>query len=433
MPWELEEDTAHPQQQNQMTQRAISPPVAAGTKDPDIVGRAKAALTDPSEAGRLWPRGPRIGPQIFQPVGDALRGAAQFMLPNSLEAAATQAAMSAVPGGGLGAAGLRLGGATAAPAAVAALKGKDPIEAATKGLAEGVLGEGAGKVLQTGLRAGQAAASRDLFHMQGAIKKITDMIPAFAGKTPQETVARLVGGDAKAALSQHYDDALGALMKQHGDPVLVSPAMEALTGKTEQAIRPASELLSKIQSLQRGMFTMNKQLKNTQDALSRQQLIDAAREEVMTGLKANWGPEGVGALKTLDGQYRKGMELIRLFGAGKEQMTPTQIKKMVPAEGSINMPELQANFARQAGKLRAAMSPEEFTALAQAIRRGEPNALARDIPGKMPGLSWWGPIPHMHGLPRAPVRIGVPEHIAALGGSIGRRVATPGAQRLLED
>src|SRR3972149_4355794 len=76
----------------------LTPPEPpAGKPTPDLIGRTKAAVTDPSEAGRLYPGGPRIGPQILAPVGTAIRKAGEFVLPGSYEQLATQLILGGVP------------------------------------------------------------------------------------------------------------------------------------------------------------------------------------------------------------------------------------------------------------------------------------------------------------------------------------------------
>src|SRR5437899_2880746 len=77
-----------------------SMPAAPMMSGKDIVGRTKEALLPESEAGRLYPGGPRVGPQVLKPVSQFVRGLVPETIPGAMAAGTAM-----IPGGPAVAAG----------------------------------------------------------------------------------------------------------------------------------------------------------------------------------------------------------------------------------------------------------------------------------------------------------------------------------------
>lgn len=397
----------------------------------DLVGKAKQFLTAPSPQQASRPR-------LFPNIDPALAAAGKALLPGSMPELAVQSILG-VPGAGMGKALARGAAAAGAGTAIGMAQGKDPLEAGITSGAQAALGEAAGGVARAGARGIGALLSKDLPKLQGVVEKITAMVPGFAGKTPEETVSRLVGGEAKTALRKNYTTARGALLQQHGDPIMQVPALDKLYGQTaksmQKATGPVSELWTRIDSMSRNLRTMLGDPSRQAAALEKMDLLKQADRQITGALKnqGGWPAAAIAQLEGIDKQYAKGSALIRLFSAGRDRPTAAQAKKIISATGEPTWPELQAAFQHQKGRLATVLAPQEMQALEQALFRGEANPLARDIPGVGPKVrAHFGFIPTVTP-PHAPIKVGSPERAAeAVSGVARQGGARAGAELLGE-
>ncbi len=379
-----------------------------GKPEQDIVGRIKNFMTDPNEAGRLWPGGPRIGPQIFKPVGDAARNLGKFLLPGSVPEAAAQVPAMLIPGGGVARALARPAASAVARGGAGAAMGKSPLEEGAKGLVQGVVGETLGGAGRAATRA-VAPKVEKLFRMDDPTKlaKVAKkFIPGLGGTSAEDTITKVTSGEAQAQLSTNYTQALTGLFKQHGDPVVVLPSLERAGGK--KATEQASRALAEIQDMERSLRTQLGDISRRANALEKLDALDAARKELQASLAKQWGKDGAAGLSKIGADYGAGKVFLKLFTGGRDTMTETRLKALRKGgQGELDWPTLQQTFERQAGRLRKKPNAKE---LEEALFRGEKNIGKRDIPGGVrhvgvgvPGFHAYAPIPH------APVRVGQPE------------------------
>lgn len=398
-----------------------APPLTAETPPaggaPDLIGRAKAAVTDPSEAGRLYPGGPRLGPQVLAPVGTAIRKAGEFLLPGSYEQLATQLILGGVPGTGVLPTVARVGGAAATGGAISAAKGRDPFMGAAEQGVTAMTGEALGGVARGALRLGQAAWSRTTENVGALIGRL---VPAFQGKSAAETIRRVIGGEGQNALSKEYGQVVHKIISDAKDPLVRIPSLLELgrKGPTKQfpELMRASTALQHIQSLSRA------------GRPEQMGLIRAARQEFDEGLSAVIPPEARLAFADVVRRYARGKAIESWLGEGT-----TTVKRLL-SKGRLNEPALEEAFLASRGELSRTFTPEEFRLLESVVGRGERAPLAITQPGGVRHI----PIPvGTHGLPlplpKAPIRVGRPEAIAEIGARGVRMLGQRGAQKLVEE
>ena len=388
-----------------------SMPAAPTMSGKDIVGRTKEALLPESEAGRLYPGGPRVGPQVLKLVPETIPGA-------------MAAGTAMIPGAGALAAGGRAALAAGGTYAAERVSGREATTPAATSAFESIAGSVFGGLGRAGVRVAKAAWDRTGPRVAEAIASV---VPEFGGRTWQETINRVIGGEGLQALRQRYGQTLKRLFKDYGDPDVYLPALAGAkgdAGNIAAGAGPASILMDQMKDLRRTLHTMAGDVSRRKEALQRLDLLEQAQEQLELSLSKTWPPAGREALTTLTSDYRAGMEIQRLFGGGKERLTPAQVKRLIPAEGVVNIPELQANYAARADRLNRALGDAGET-LRDALRRGEPNPLVRDVPGQVPHVRWHaGVIPTIYGLPHAPRLAGegpTPEQVSTAVRALGAR------------
>src|SRR5262245_7812959 len=411
-----------------MTQTPPTEAPSSSAGDKDIVGKAKAALLDPEQSGRLWPGGPRIGPPV---LSGPIKTAGEWMLPGSIPQLVTQAIMG-LPGKGLMPALSRAGAATGATAGIEALRGKDVTSGAINTAIESLTGEGVGAVGRAAVRSASSALSRDLPRLSSVIERI---IPGLKGGTPSEIVEGVVSGEAQKQISQAFRGTLDGLIKKHGDVPVIVASLNRIDPK--KGIGMASDVLTQLQSERRALRTMLGDTVRRPDALIKLEALQDAETELARELvfRGSWPKAALTALENAQGAYAKGKGIIRLFGGGRDRALPAQVKRMIEAGGDVSMPDLQAALQSQRGRLSGVLSTAEMQALEQAVRRGEPNRLMRDVPGKAMGIhvSPFGAHAYPSRLPHAPVRIGRPETRADIAARGLRAAGAGAAGSVLED
>lgn len=405
-------------------------PVAPG---PDLIGRAKAAILAPLGGGDI-PRAPTGAPagDVRDPnfLRSSLGTIGHVLLPGSWEDLAVQAAMG-IPGSGIPSNVLRTAAATGAPAAIAAMKGGDPAEAALKGGLAGITGGLTGGAARAGTRGVAAATARDMPRIAQTVGAI---IPEFAGANARETLARIVGGEGRAALQASFDRAENAVVRQMPGYVRV-PALNDLgvmgpdparpfLFRPDDALRAMKDARSALYSRSTGDFTGSVR---DADALRR------ARIEFDAHIPTAAMPDYTAARA----HYSRGMEILRLFNAGTEHTSTPQMRRLVPADnaqrGQVDLPQLQTSFQTQQADLAERLSPAQFEALRRAFRY---DPLRRDVPGGAPsiGISSFGSIPHpyAHGWFRMPRRTGGSETAAGIAAGAGRQLGAGGADEAMK-
>jgi hypothetical protein len=366
----------------------------------DIVGRAKEALTKEPPAGE------RHGYFQFGPdLGPAVRGAGRFLLPGSVPSAVTQGIMG-LPGKGIAPLAARVLGSGGAGAAIGAAQGKDPTSTALEQGGTALFGEALGAAGRAGARAAQSAFSK-------TTEKVGDLIgqfvPAFAGKSPKETISRVVSGEGQKALQKEYSDVVDGVIQKSGNPMIAVPSLARLgrpgPDKKNPGIMTAQEAWTSIESLSRSLRGATGAMSRRKGALDEVLLLDKARQEFYTNLN----PSARTAFDEAGRQYARGKAVERWLGRGRETLTEASERKLIQG-GKLSEPILEERFRSRLGELKAVFTPEEFGALELAVRRGERDPLAITKPGQLPSMGWHpGSLPYIHLLPHAPQRVGQPE------------------------
>lgn len=405
----------------------IPPPpdaiLASGAAPPlDLIGQIKARLTDPTEAGRLWPGGPRLGPQTFEPVGRAARNLGKVVIPGSWPSLAATTASLAIPGAGLAASALRTGAATGAEAGAEFLRGGDPGKGAREAGGQTVFGEALGGVGRAGSRYVLSKLDPLASNLGNVIGRL---VPAFKGSTPRQTINNAMGTEGQIALSKQYGDAVDTAITQAGNPPMIDP----LTGVP----MVASRLWDLLKSEKRRLFSERGEPTRTKAVFDNLDQVYAAEEAFARHIEGLLPTAAKGLFERANRAYRQGKEMQDLFTGGVGHMTPEKAQGIIqPGEKlRVDQPDLAAKLALRAGKLKEAFGPAEYAALEQAIQRGSPLG-SRDIPGSMPhsrlhlvgGLL---PVPSFYGFPHAPKLVGRPEQQSAMVADTLRRLGVRGA------
>lgn len=186
---------------------------------------------------------------------------------------------------------------------------------------------------------------------QQVVKAIEKAIPEFAGKTPEETVNRIVGGHGMLAVMEDYGKTLRRIWNQEVGSVV-----------------PAGRLTEQFRDL-------------------------------MKQLSPNWSKAAQQELKDLDRKYAGAKSV-------EEWFSSMPVTKLAP-EGGLSVQALQEAFVPRRASLAAAVPGIEKTLRMPAA------SLERDIPGQ--GLSIGGhigqtgmPYAYLRHLPRAPQLAGKP-------------------------
>mgnify|MGYP001255336471 FL=1 len=384
-----------------------APAPALRAEPVDLIGQIKARLLDPSEGGRLWPGGPRIGsrdPRLATPLepGNVLRWVGSHVIPGSWPSLAATAASAGIPGGGLAKSLLRTGAAATGGAAAEAVRGGDPASGALQGGGQVVGGDllGAGAKMASRYALSKFdTVGRDLGTVLGRI------VPVFKGSTPRQTVNNAMGTAGQIALSKQYGDAVDTAITQAGNPTMVNPL-------TNEKVN-ADVLFNLLKSEKRRLFDVRGNPTRTKNVFENLDQVYAAEQEFARFIEQRL-PAGVqGLFERANLAYRQGKEIQDLFTGGTGHMTKEKVDEVIlPGERfTVNQPELASRLQLRAGKLQDAFSPAEYAPLEWAIQRGSELG-ARDLAGVKPHLrvhpSGTGvPVrPTMGGFPRAPQRVG---------------------------
>lgn len=180
---------------------------------PDIIGRAKAALTAEPPAGQ------RHGYFQFGPdLGPAVRGVGRAMLPGSLENAAALGASSVIPGAGLLPNLARIGAAGGAAAGTNVAKGgESPVSEGLKASGGAAVGAGLTKGAQALATSGPLKRFTDVAE-QKIVDYLKQRVPAWANlNSLKDMFTSQAGYDA---LHQGYEKSLQSVVKgAAGKPV----------------------------------------------------------------------------------------------------------------------------------------------------------------------------------------------------------------------
>ena len=466
-----------PSEDAALSQQTAPPPLSkpGSNQGQDLIGKIKAALLAP-------------GPQRFSSnVDERLLGvdldkwikrAGEFIFPSSWPDVMAQAALALSPVKpgmvsalkGIGTAGLA-GGATAA------VEGKDALKEAARQTVAAV----GGSVLGAGARAAtrRIVSEAGEFSTQATTRKVGEWIGRvashFKGDTPEETWANVVNGVGKGRLRETYRDQVLGAIKKHGDPEVVVPALEqiapgkvlsgrgrgdlarfspsqrkmfeAMSPDAQDAVRqaaggaatmpamPASKALRLIQDYERNLSTVTGQLSRRKGALLGVDAGDEARLQLAAELTKTLPAAAQKAIEETTRDYARHMAIIRGF-AGRDTPTQAMIDKLIPGTGTINETVLEERFLKATGELSKRFTKEEFKDLAQALRRGETNPLKTSASGQSGRFAIYHqgltPVPVPKHLPKAPVRVGKPEDIAAQAALAVKVLGARGLQEATE-
>jgi hypothetical protein len=377
-------------------------------------------ISDP----RAWKEGKK--PPMADPLGTMLKKQA----PNIV----TDAVLGLVGGSGLLRSVGRAALATAAGSGTAALTGADPGEQALTSGLSATVGETLGGAARAVARWGQGALSQTTNKMG---KVVGDLVPAFKGQEPRETVARAINGRGMNQLGDAYEQAVDGMLQRHGDPGVLIPAFEHLNLPTTL---PASRVNILLKSRGRALFDNSGNMKRGKDTLSESHWLDEAREQFENQLSQMLPAGATTAMAEARNQYARGKLMHRLFQEGHETLTNDQLGSLLQ-KGRLNEPLLEKTFFRQRGMLDERFTPDENARLEAVIRRGARNPLdlspesTPTAPRVSVGASLTGtPHPRPHGsLPHAPVRIGTPETVAEMMARLFRLLGAGGTQYMLGD
>lgn len=393
--------------------RAAPPAEAFAAKVPpeperDAIGRVHARLTAEPPAGSNTGVsraifGEKMG--SWDTPGRVVRATGELMLPRSWPGVAASAA-AMLPGAGIPAAFARTLLGTGASAGIEAIRGGDPLKGATEGAAMTVGGEVLGGATRAGVRYAGATLEPYLRNVGEAIERI---VPAFRGKTAEQTIQRAMSSEGQQALSREFGKSVDAVIARNGNPAIMIPSVSGVTGNSRDSFGTASEMLKRIQSLEREWRLASREPTRRREALVQLDRIRAAHDEYVAELQRLMPDEG-NFLTAAEAAYAKGKEIQRWLGGGRERIGEGRAKQLVERgrdrAPSLNAPLLQESLSLRRGTLAGKLSADEMRALEQAVSRGERNPLARDIPGVTPQVRFWRPVPHVYGLPHVPRRIG---------------------------
>lgn len=400
------------------------PPPSGPTQPPrDLIGRVKAWATKPPTPGAT----DVTGFSRDNPVANTIRTVGGAVMPGSWPDLATDAALTAIPGYGLAKSALRGAAATGAGVGTAGLMGESMEDQALKSGVSSVLGEGAGGAARAAARWGQGAFSQTTKNFGDLVGRL---VPSFKGATPQETVAKLANGTGYNQLGKDYGTAVQGVLTQHGDPVVLVPALERF-GKSPAM--PASSALEAIQSIRRGLFSGGGDLARAGGAMEKAGWIEDAMREWQDALAKQLPPASMKVMDAAKANYARGMSILRVMGEGHEHMSKEALESLIQ-KGRINEPGIEKSFFLNEGKLRERFTPEEYAAMEKAIRRGEQNPLAMSQVGKPSKMSMGhgARVPYMS-IPHAPIRIGKPEEVADLVSRVFRLLGATTAQSTLSE
>jgi hypothetical protein len=408
----------------------------AGPPSPPLPPRQKAfggvgEIARPGESAGMDISDPRAWqggkpPPMADPVLTMLKKQA----PNI----ATDAVLGLVPGGGYLKSAGRAALATGAGAGTAALTGQDPMEQTVKSGISSMVGETIGGLARAASRWGQDAYSQTTKKM-GTL--IGDLIPAFKGPGPRETIDRAINGRGVAQLGEDYGHAVDDVIKRYGNPGVIIPAFEKLN---LPSMLPASEVNLLLKSRGRALFDPSGNMKTGKGTLSEDYWLDQAREQFQNQLSAILPAKEAAGIVAARQDYARGKAIQRLLQEGKGTLTNDQIQSLLD-KGRLNEPALEATFKRMQGKLADRFDPDEMAQMEAIIRRGarNPLALSPESPTASPRVSIGaslGAVPHPRphfSLPHAPVRIGTPETVAEVMARLGRLLGAGGTQYMMNE
>ena len=320
------------------------------------------------------------------------------------------------PGAGIPMGLARVAAATGAGGAISAAKGGDPLAGALEQGGTALVGETLGGVARGALRLGQAAWSRTTEKVGNLIG---DLVPAFRGKSPAETVRRVISGEGQTELGRQYGKVIDGIIEKAKDPLVRVPSLVELgrPGPTRNfpELMRASTALRHIQGVARA------------GRPEQMGLVRGAREEFEEALKAILPPESQQAFAAAGRAYARGKAIEDWFGEGKAAV------KNLLSKGRLNEPAVEEAFLASRGGLSRVFTPEEFRLIESVVRRGARAPLAITEPGgwrrlPMPVGGRGMPLP----LPKAAIRVGRPEDIAEIGARgvrmLGQRVGQEAIQ-----
>lgn len=392
-------------------------------------GETVTKFTDP----KLWQGGQALG---SLPSWEGFK--------KKLPDIATDTALTMIGTPGIGGTALRTLMGIGAGTATASLTGQPVEDQALKSGVAAVGGDVVGGLAKAGVRTGLAGLSRatgavgrwfgDTVGAGNTVVNLGEtagrLVPAFKGKTPRETISRILDGSGVRQLGEDYGQAVEGVLQQYGNPRLTIPALDKLGIPSTLS---ATEINLFLKSRGRALFDEAGKMRRSKDAVVEGYWIDKAHEQFEQALTQHLPKAATDGMTAARDMFARGKLIQRLMTEGRETLTDAQLARLMH-QGRLNEPLLERTFKRMGGKLEGRFSPGEYAELQHAIRRGEVDPLAFSQPGKGPTVTWGrgSKLPHAS-VPTAPVRIGRPEEVADTMARIFRLLGATGVQGVLAE